>query len=59
MKSRTAIGVTAAVATELLYGSSFVFTKGAVEVLTPAALLAWRFVSALALTSYGSTDWEV
>ena len=49
MKSRTAIGVTAAVATELLYGSSFVFTKGAVEVLTPAALLAWRFVGALAV----------
>lgn len=48
MGGRTVIGVVAAVATMVLYGSSFVFTKGAVELLTPAALLAWRFVVALA-----------
>ena len=41
VNSRTATGVAAAVATELLYGCSFVFTKGAVELVTPAALLAW------------------
>lgn len=49
VNSRTAAGVAAAVATELLYGCSFVFTKGAVELVTPAALLAWRFTIALAV----------
>nr|NLI51104.1 DMT family transporter [Propionibacterium sp.] len=49
MTSRTAIGVLAAVVTEVLYGCSFVFTKGAVDLITPAALLAWRFVVALAV----------
>ena len=49
MNTRTATGVAAAVATELLYGVSFVFTKGAVGVLSPAALLAWRFTLALAV----------
>lgn len=34
-------------ATELLYGCSFIFTKGAVQLITPAALLAWRFTIAL------------
>lgn len=49
MQTRTAIGVSAAVATELLYGCSFIFTKGAVGLISPAALLAWRFTTALAL----------
>lgn len=49
MNSRTAIGIAAAVVTEVLYGLSFVFTKGAVDLVTPAALLAWRFVVALAV----------
>lgn len=48
MRSSHGIGIAAAVGTELLYGVSFVFTKGAVELLTPAALLAWRFVTAFA-----------
>ena len=42
------IGVIAAALTESIYGVSFVFTKSAVDVLTPAALLAWRFAVALA-----------
>lgn len=45
--NRGALGVAAAVATELLYGCSFVFTKDAVETISPAALLAWRFSVAL------------
>lgn len=49
MIPRTAVGVAAAVATELLYGCSFVFTKDAVAQVTPAALLAWRFATALAV----------
>jgi len=49
VNSRTAIGIAAAVVTEVLYGLSFVFTKGAVDLVTPAALLAWRFVVALAV----------
>ena len=49
MNSRTAIGVLAAVVTEVLYGCSFVFTKGAVGLITPAAVLAWRFAVALAV----------
>lgn len=47
MNQRAAVGVGAALATELLYGCSFIFTKSAVELVTPAALLAWRFVTAL------------
>lgn len=49
MNSRTAIGIAAAVVTEVLYGLSFVFTKGAVDLVSPAALLAWRFAVALAV----------
>jgi len=49
VNSRTAIGIAAAVVTEVLYGCSFVFTKGAVGLITPAALLAWRFAVALAV----------
>ena len=41
------VGVLAALATELIYGVSFVFTKAAVEVVSPSALLAWRFTTAL------------
>lgn len=40
------IGVVAAVVTEVIYGVSFVFTKGAVDVVSPSALLAWRFLLA-------------
>lgn len=52
MRSRTGIGIAAAVGTELLYGVSFVFTKGAVDLLTPAALLAWRFMTAFAVLGF-------
>lgn len=45
--SPVTVGVLAALATELIYGVSFVFTKGAVEIVSPAALLAWRFTTAL------------
>ncbi len=45
--SATTVGVIAALVTELLYGVSFVFTKGAVDVVSPSALLAWRFTTAL------------
>lgn len=41
------VGILAAIATELIYGVSFVFTKAAVGLISPAALLAWRFVAAL------------
>lgn len=47
VRSRVGVGVVAAIATEVLYGASFVFTKGAIELVTPAALLAWRFLTAL------------
>lgn len=43
----TTVGVLAALVTELVYGVSFVFTKGAVGVVSPSALLAWRFSMAL------------
>lgn len=46
---RTKQGVLAAVATELLYGSSFVFIKSATETVDVATLLGWRFVVALAV----------
>ena len=38
----------AAVVTELLYGSSFVFTKNATETVDVLTLLGWRFLIALA-----------
>lgn len=38
-----------AVTTELFYGSSFVFTKHATDVVDPFTLLGWRFVVALAV----------
>lgn len=41
------IGIVAALVTEVLYGCSFVFTKGATGVVDPVTLLAWRFVTAL------------
>lgn len=40
-------GVVAAVVTEILYGSSFVFTKGATDRVDPFTLLGWRFGIAL------------
>jgi len=42
------VGVLAAVGTELLYGCSFVFTKGVTATIDPFTLLGWRFVTALA-----------
>jgi len=48
---RSSLGVATAVATELLYGCSFVFTKDAVGLISAAALLAWRFSTALAAMS--------
>lgn len=41
------IGIVAALVTEVLYGCSFVFTKGATGVVDPVTLLAWRFATAL------------
>jgi len=41
------IGVLAAVATELLYGCSFAFTKDVTGRIDPFTLLGWRFVTAL------------
>lgn len=45
--SATTVGVLAAITTEIIYGVSFVFTKDAVSVVSPSALLAWRFTTAL------------
>lgn len=42
-------GILAAVAVEILYGVSFVFTKNATDVAPPISLLAWRFGVALAI----------
>lgn len=47
MSRRTKIGIAAAVATEVLYGCSFAFTKGVTETIDPFTLLGWRFVVAL------------
>lgn len=47
--SRASVGVAAAVVTEVLYGCSFVFTKGATRDTDPFVLLAWRFWIALAV----------
>jgi drug/metabolite transporter (DMT)-like permease len=44
---RVRLGVIAAVATELLYGCSFAFTKNATETIDPFTLLGWRFFLAL------------
>lgn len=44
--SRAGVGVLAAIGAETIYGISFVFTKSAVGIVTPAALLAWRFLVA-------------
>lgn len=40
-------GIAAAIVTELLYGGSYVFTKGITESISPVTLLAWRFGVAL------------
>lgn len=42
-------GILAALAVEVLYGVSFVFTKNATDVAPPISLLAWRFGVALAI----------
>lgn len=49
MSSRTRLGILAAVGTEVLYGGSFVFTKGITNTIDPFALLAWRFGVALVI----------
>jgi len=41
--------VAAALTTEVLYGTSFVFTKGVTASIDPFTLLGWRFVVALAV----------
>lgn len=41
------VGILAALATELLYGVSFVFTKSSLDSVDPVSLLAWRFGIAL------------
>ncbi len=43
------MGVLAALATEVLYGISFVFTKGITDTIDPFTLLGWRFLVALAV----------
>lgn len=45
----TKVGVLAAIGTELLYGFSFVFTKGVTGTIDPFALLGWRFTVALVI----------
>ena len=46
VNTRTRNGVLAAVATELLYGCSFAFTKNVTTTIDPFSLLGWRFVVA-------------
>lgn len=43
------IGIAATVATEVLYGCSFVFTKSATDLVDPITLLGWRFLVAAAV----------
>ena len=45
--TRVRLGVLAAIATELLYGGSFAFTKNVTGTIDPFTLLGWRFVTAL------------
>lgn len=47
MSKHSGIGILAALATEVLYGCSFVFTKGATDHVDPVSLLGWRFTVAL------------
>ena len=47
MNKGTRVGVLAAVATEVLYGCSFAFTKNVTGTIDPFTLLGWRFVTAL------------
>jgi len=42
------IGILAVIATEVLYGCSFAFTKNVTNTTDPFTLLGWRFVTALA-----------
>lgn len=44
----TRVGVAAAIATELLYGFSYVVIKQVTDAVDPITLLAWRFVVAFA-----------
>ena len=46
MSKQTNIGLAAAIGTGLLYGCSFVFTKGITGTIDPFTLLGWRFVTA-------------
>ena len=48
MSRNVPAGILAALATELLYGVSFVFTKSGLDSVDPVSLLAWRFGIALA-----------
>ncbi|MGP1458598.1 MAG: hypothetical protein ACTTKL_04745 [Treponema sp.] len=43
---RMMTGVLSAVACETLFGLSYIFTRRAVGVANPFALLAWRFIRA-------------
>jgi len=45
-KKRTAIGVTCALAAEVLFGFSFLFTKTATASVSALTLLSWRFLVA-------------
>jgi len=47
VSKRTNIGLAATIGTGLLYGCSFVFTKGVTNTIDPFTLLGWRFVTAL------------
>lgn len=49
MSRRTRIGILAALGTELLYGGSFVFTKGITNTIDPITLLGWRFGTAFVI----------
>ena len=46
--STPTIGILAAIATEVLYGCSFAFTKNVTDTIDPFTLLGWRFVTAFA-----------
>ncbi|MCL2653303.1 MAG: DMT family transporter [Propionibacteriaceae bacterium] len=46
--NQTTIGILAVIATEVLYGCSFVFTKDVTTTIDPFTLLGWRFTTALA-----------